>query len=429
MDAISPSNHNSPQTTARFNFLVNLLDGGFFGLALGFASYVSIIPLFLENFTGSAMLIGLIPAAHTLGWQLPQIINANRLSTLRAYKPTLLITTALERLPFLALAIIAWYAGSLSAQIVLAATFVILLIQSFAGGFAANPWQSMISKVIPSRIQGTFFGMQGGLANGLSAVGVVAAGLILSTQSGFSGFALTFLLAFLAMIVSFAFLTLTRETHHTPLQSKPIAGYPAYLRTLLRNDPNFVRFIIIRNLLQFANLGINFYAFFVLRNFSASPTTIGLMNGVFAASQIFANPVLGLISDRLGHRSALLIGAAAAPLGTLVALFANAPGWFFLSFALAGIGSVATWTVVITMTLKYGTIKNRPAYIGLSNTLTAPSTFLAPLLGGWLADQAGFNLTFGITIVFGIFVVLAILRLPEPGKTPADQLGSVRMNL
>jgi MFS family permease len=426
MDEITRVAKAKPLAKDSYNFVVNLLDGGFFGLALGFASYVSVIPLFLENFTSSALLIGLVPALHTLGWQLPQIFNANRLGTLRAYKPALLTATTLERLPFLALAILAWYAEMLPAEVVLVIAFGILILQSFAGGFAANPWQSMISKVIPSRIQGTFFGLQGGLANGLSALGVIAAGFILENISGSTGFSLTFLFAFLAMIVSFFFLALTKEKHHDALQSQPISNYLNYLTKLLRADWDFVHFIFIRNLLQFANLGINFYTIYVLRNFSASPATIGLMSGVFAATQIFANPILGLIGDRIGHRSALLVGAAAAPLGTLIALLANYPGWFYLSFALAGVGSVATWTVVITMTLKYGTIHNRPAYIGLSNTLTAPSTFFAPLLGGWLADQYGFNLTFGFTIIFGLIVILAILRLPEPSKGNPSRLRSIR---
>lgn len=423
LEDVSPREKN-----ARFNFTVNLLDGGFFGLALGFASFVSIIPLFLEQFTGSAILIGLIPAIHTLGWQLPQIINANRLSTLRLYKPTLLVTTLFERLPFLALALLAWKSDVLPGHVVLISAFGFLLLQSFAGGLAANPWQSMISKVIPSRVRGSFFGLQGGLANGLSAFGVVLAGLILENFSGSSGFALTFFVAFLAMVVSFLFLNLTRETEHQALQSEPIHNYPQYLRSLLSKDPDFVRFIIIRNLLQFANLGINFYALFVLRNFDASPAIIGIMNGVFAATQIFANPLLGWIGDRFGHRFSLLVGSAAASSGTLIALLATTPGWFYLSFALAGIGSVATWTIMITMTLKYGTLANRPAYIGLSNTLTAPSTFLAPLIGGWIADQFGFTLTFIFAIIFGILVLIATFRLPEPGNRPLSSVQSVRAN-
>ncbi|HEY2979937.1 MAG TPA: hypothetical protein VGJ22_02045, partial [Anaerolineales bacterium] len=51
----------------RFNFIIGMLDGGFFGFALGFGSFLAIIPLFVRQLTDSALLIGLIPAIHNFG--------------------------------------------------------------------------------------------------------------------------------------------------------------------------------------------------------------------------------------------------------------------------------------------------------------------------------------------------------------------------
>jgi hypothetical protein len=42
----------------KYNVTVNLLDGAFFGLGMGFASFVAILPLFVGTLTTSAMLIG-----------------------------------------------------------------------------------------------------------------------------------------------------------------------------------------------------------------------------------------------------------------------------------------------------------------------------------------------------------------------------------
>jgi hypothetical protein len=71
----------------RFNFIFNLLDGGFFGFALGFSSFVTIIPLFVSTLTDSAILIGLVPAIHNMGWQLPQLLVANKVAQKPRYKP------------------------------------------------------------------------------------------------------------------------------------------------------------------------------------------------------------------------------------------------------------------------------------------------------------------------------------------------------
>src|SRR5512146_893063 len=70
----------------RFNFTIGMLDGGFFGLGMGFASFSAIIPLFVNHLTSSALLIGLIPAIHNIGWQLPQLLMAGWMTRFRRYK-------------------------------------------------------------------------------------------------------------------------------------------------------------------------------------------------------------------------------------------------------------------------------------------------------------------------------------------------------
>src|SRR5512138_1538069 len=89
----------------RYNVAVNLLDAGFFGLAIGFASFGTILPLFVASMTDSATLIGLVPAIHGTGWLLPQLFTANYTAKLRRYKRTVMRNTIHERLPFLGFAL------------------------------------------------------------------------------------------------------------------------------------------------------------------------------------------------------------------------------------------------------------------------------------------------------------------------------------
>ena len=75
------------QKHLRFNFIIGLFDGGFFGLGIGFASFTAIIPLFVHHLTDSVLLIGLVPAIHNMGWQLPQLFTAGWLARERTFKP------------------------------------------------------------------------------------------------------------------------------------------------------------------------------------------------------------------------------------------------------------------------------------------------------------------------------------------------------
>ena len=88
------------------NFIVNVLDGAFYGLGFGFTSYEAVIPLFIASLTDSKLLIGLITSMHVLGWQLPQLITAGRVARLKRYKPMVLAMTLNERVPYLPMALI-----------------------------------------------------------------------------------------------------------------------------------------------------------------------------------------------------------------------------------------------------------------------------------------------------------------------------------
>src|SRR6185503_21087349 len=108
----------------RSNVTVNLLDGGFFGVAIGFASFSTILPLFVASMTDSATLIGLVPAIHGAGWLLPQLFTANHTARLRRYKRTVLLMTIHERIPFLGLAVIALLIPSIGIKAGLIITFL-----------------------------------------------------------------------------------------------------------------------------------------------------------------------------------------------------------------------------------------------------------------------------------------------------------------
>jgi MFS family permease len=139
-------------------------------------------------------------------------------------------------------------------------------------------------------------------------------------------------------------------------------------------------------------------------------------------TQIIANPVMGWLGDRLGHRTVIEAGVIACIASAGIAWLAPHPNWFYLVFILTGIGNVAVWTIGMAMALEFGNEAERPAFIGLANTLVAPSTILAPFMGGWLADIAGYPATFAFSIACGILtlVVLNLVKRRRPGQALAN---------
>ncbi|MFC1922399.1 MFS transporter [Chloroflexota bacterium] len=409
----------------RFNFTVNVIDGGFFGGALGFASFITIIPLFVSNLTDSAILIGLIPAIHAVGWQLPQLFTAPRVSRLRLYKPMTLVMTLIERLPFIGLAIVAWYSPQLGVKWSLVLTFILLIWFGFGGGFTATAWQSLIAKVIPTRLHGTFFGVQSAAANLMAGVSAILAGIVLVTYDYPLDFTLCFILASISVAISFVFIALTKEERHThPRQSHEDGqNFWENLRIILRKERNFRWYLVSRMLTQFATMGFAFYTIYAVREFGISEGIIGILTGLLMFTEVAMNPLMGWIGDRRGYLITLQIGMVAAIASSLLALGAKGVAWFFPIFIFTGIASVAAWTIPISMTLEFGSESDRPSYIGLANTLIAPSTFLAPILAGWLIDNVNYQWTFLASAIIGIATLFVLFwGVSDPRKKLDSQV-------
>lgn len=408
----------------KYNITVNLLDGAFFGLAMGFTSFVTILPLFVRQMTDSALLIGLVPAIHNMGWMLPQLMTSRRISGMRRVKPWVLVATIQERLPFLVLGLVAWLLPRLGEQTALVITFIVLIWQGLGGGITAAAWQTMISKIIPPQLRGTFYGGQSAAANLLSSGSAIVAGLILAKLPSPSDFTVLFLLNGVAMTISWFFLSRTvEEDSLVPEVMEPSRDYWRSVWNILKEDRNFSWFLVARTFSQFAMMGTAFYTVYSVDHLGMDEITIGLLTAVYLAAMIVMNPLMGWLGDRLGHLRVIQIATLAAIASALTAWLAPAPGWFFLVFILTAIGNVAFWTISMALILDFGTEQKRPAYIGLANSLIAPSAILAPVLGGWLADHFAYSTTFLVTALMGVFTAVAFFGFVRDPR-PSDALVS-----
>lgn len=403
----------------KHNFVVNVFDGGFFGLGMGFGSLVTVVPLFISLMTDSAILIGLIPAIHVVGWQLPQLFTARLVARQTRYKPMVMLRTIQERVPFFGLAVIAWFLPKIGPQIALGLSFGMLVWQGLGGGFTATAWQSLVGKIIPGDRWGIFFGIQSAAASLFASVSAVLAGIILERVDTPLNYSICFLLTSAAMAISWIFLNQTREDNRDIIRPQDTTrDYWRGLSQILKSDINFRWFLSVRVLAQLGTVGFSFYTVYAVRQYGIGEGTAGVLTAILTIIQTAFNPIMGWLGDRWSHRGVMGVGILAAIASTTLAWLSPGVGWFYLVFALAGVANVAVWTIAMAMTLEYGSETERPAYIGLANTLIAPTAFLIPLVGGWLADTAGYQKTFLASALGGLctFIVL-LLFLKDQKKT------------
>ncbi len=407
----------------RHNTLVNLWDGSLFGFGVsGLASYVTIIPLFLSFLTESTALIGFVATLFHIGWQVPQLLTSSYVASMQRYKPMVLAATLIERVPYFGLALLALAIPKIGVDTALVLALIFLTLQSLAGGFTGTAWQSMISKIMPPHRLGSFFGIQSACVNLFGAAGALLASFVLERLDFPESFSLLFTLAGISLLVSFVGLALTYEPKSPPHNvAEPVRWrqFGGLLRQILRGDDNFRWFLIARGLTAVSLTAISFYTIYGIRRFDMSPEFVGLLTSVLLVSNTISSSVIGWIGDRWGHRRVLVAANALTVLAITIALSATEASWFFAVFALTGLVNSAQWSTIMTITVQFGSVAERPYYIGMANTFIAPVTIFAPIIGGWLVDAVNFELTFGLFALAGLlsFLVYVILMDDPQNET------------
>ncbi len=407
---------DSEDKNLKHNFLANMADGAFFGMGVGFSSYTTIIPLFVATMTSSATLIGLIPAIHNMGWQLPQLLMAKRISKMGRIKPFVVLATIHERIPILGLGIVGLLLPVIGVKIGLLLTFLLLIWQGLGSGVTANAWQIMISKVIPGNILATFFGAQSAGSNLLASFGAYAAGLILVASRPPFDFATCFFITTALYAFSWYFLNLTREKSSV-VSVEDIPPQPLWqdIKTILKNDESFRNFLISRFFSQFGLMATAFYSVYAVKILGMSSVQVGIMTSILMITQVIANPLLGRLSDNWSRKWVLVLGSLSSAASAILALVIKDTNLFALPFILFGIAATAFWTIGITISLEFGSEIQRPTYVGLANTMISPATILAPLIGGILADSLGYPVTFITSAVLALIsAIILVVLVKDP---------------
>src|SRR5882672_8316007 len=112
----------------RHNVVALGADYALFMVALAFASPSTILPAFAAWLGAPNVVIGAIPAVMTMGWFLPCLFAAPYTAGLARKLPFVIRWTLLERLPFPALALVAFLLAERAPALALTLTLLMLLM-------------------------------------------------------------------------------------------------------------------------------------------------------------------------------------------------------------------------------------------------------------------------------------------------------------
>lgn len=414
------------ESNFRFNFIVNALDGASFWFGFSFFAPTIILPLYISHFTSNPVIIGLIPFINTAGYLLPQLFTSNFVerASIKKFFPVNL-GFFLERIPIFLLAPSAYFFASNQPALALI-SFLLLYTWHCAGaGLVIVGWQDMIAKIIPADRRGRFFGITNFIGNSSGILGAIAVTFVLDRTVFPQGYVLGFAAAAVLILISWFFLSLTREP--AIKSTKPRVSQLKYLRSLpevMRKDRNFLRYLIAQIVFSLSGMATGFLIVYTAKNWNMPDSQAGGYVIAMQVGQSITNLFFGFLADRKGHKLSLEIALLLSVLSLVIAIIAPDPLWFYPVFFFRGAVLAGTFISGISIVMEFTGHENRATYIGLANTIPGVAGSIAPLIGGWLAGALSYQLMFVFSAIIGMISWgLLHFAVKEPrGKLTASRL-------
>ena len=408
----------------RHNAMFTILNGAFWLYSDNFIARQTILPLYVSHFTDSQLLIGLLSTIAMAGWFLPQIFTVNWVQRLPRKKVVpVRVGLFTERLPMV-LMVPAAYLATRQPTLALGAFFVLYAWHVVGNGVVGVGFQDMLAKVLPIDRRGRVRGASQFVGTAGSVLSTAAAGWLIARYGFPNGYVLCFAAAAGLTFVSWFFLALVREP---PQASKPaFASQHDYWRRLpsvVRDDPNFRRYLISRLVINTGGMATGFLALYATQRWHLPASQTATFAASILVGQAASNLLCGVLADRYGNKLVMLLSALCASGAVVLASLAPAPVWFYAVFALVGVGMAGLQMSGSMIVMEFTDPRMRPVYIGVNNTVVGISAGVAPIVGGWIATVGGYQALFIVTVIAGLAGLVLLqrsVREPRLAVAPAQ---------
>lgn len=392
-----------------------LIDG-----ALGKVSdqiVLTFTPLYALAWGATNLQVGLLAATASLAGALA-LPFANRAATLwRARRQLALLSmTGLTRLSYLALIGLPWLApapaGKERALLIL---LLFLAGRSLLSNLAHLTWTALSVDLAPASVRGAYLHERKDSMVLAAILALPVAGLMIRWGGEVAGFPLAFgfaLLAGVGGLVAFA-----RIPRVAPAPTAPAAPVRARLASLCSSAQPFLYFCAISFVW---NLALQFVApfwnIYLVRGLGATALGVGVLSAVHL---FFGLASSHLARDVVSQRGAwTVMGAVSLPICLLPVGWALATAAWQVTFLNAASGflwalhNLAALRALVSLTPS----EIRPTAFRLYQIVIFISSVIGPLIGGRLADQAGFQTVFLLSAAGRLIAALGlwvfIARLP-----------------
>jgi MFS family permease len=396
----------------RRNYLVNLLYGlfGTTGFRLFFAP--TFVPKYVLTLSNSNTMVGLLQAVGA-ATHIITLFFAVRFAETSKLRNRVFGIGLTMRSQILLMALAGFF---FSTRLNLIAFFVFFALFNLFNGVQMVVYSMVMSKIIPTRVRGTFVGLRNFLGGIMAWLVARQAAVIIADLPFPQSYAWTFLAAFILTTIGICFFFFSKEPA-TPTEYAPTPRPDKLVKEmwqLLQAERGFRNFIIVRILSSASFIGSPFYILYASHSLGLQFSDIADITAYMFLTETIFSLVWGRLADRFGFRAVFLIGLTAT--ATAIGLLLFMPPSLNLTrliFSLLGAGMGGFMIGSENLTLEFGSIEDRPRRITIAGIAGDIMRGMTPLLGGFIADTLGYKPVFAIGFIVILISGVVMYKLVE----------------
>jgi hypothetical protein len=408
----------------RHNLRVHIGDGSLYAFALSLIAVPTIVPVLLQQLGAGTSAIGAVPVLWTLGLNLPQGIYMHVAKPKTTPKYRMLMYGTVHRVFFFLIGLVTlMLGGGTFADYAVPAVLLCLMFAAVTGSLGGLQWFHLYAATTPVYLRGRLTALRQLIGSLIGVLGGSIVGLILGAVAFPLNFSLLFFGASAVMLVSIFILSHIR----LPDSVQQAAAAPSKMnliaegKRILSADKNFKSYLVADALLLMSMTASAFYAVHALEKFSLSASYAGSFTVIVMASTVIGNIFFGILADQLGNKVNLLAMAVSSVLASLAAVAAGNVLAYGLVFVFMAVSIALQGISRLSFVAELCSEDERPVYVALANTITAPTIGVGILFGA-LVPFVGFDAVFVLAAALGAasFAMLWF-RVAEPRHGMAKQ--------
>lgn len=411
------------------NYFLLMMEGICFSIGIVFFDTSTILPLLMNRFTDSSILVGLLGMAPGFSMGFTAILAGNYGRSLTYKKKFIVSVSSIGRLSL-------WFLGLMLIFVPLThPTFwalLILIIQYnfwFVDGAVFTAWSDLFGKSISDDVRGRFMSVMQ-ISSGILAI---FAGRLISRIMGLEflsfpqNYGVIISIGAFFFTISIIMFLMVREkkpssTSKTDSPRELVRKLPAYFK----KNKAFSRSMLTLFFCTLGTIALPFFITYAENVFSLAEAEVGGFVSLRIVGRIGGAFLFGILGDKLGHEQGIKVYAVSAAVPALLTLAINQSMSsrlilfsFWAVFLSIGIMQAGAWMTFMNYMIDLVDSGERTLFAGLFQLVRVPAS-IAPFLGGLIVNQGSYVIVFVLSAVFSIIGAYFAYALPAAERTKVD---------